>query len=109
VPTIDLKKPDTNRSAAYAQMLVAEAVSTPATDMDARDTSSIFLRPRRESASVVRRNPPARQPAKNDHAGRETSAGPAQLRDHSEITEATAGWSHAHDPGGRSHGEAAAG
>jgi hypothetical protein len=77
--------------------------------MDTMDVSSIFLRPRSESASVVRRKPPARQPAKKDDAGRETSAGPAHLSDHSETTDVTAWRSHAHAPDGSAHGEVAAG
>ena len=108
VPTMDLPNPDTNRRAAYAHTFGEKAVSTPATDIDTMDVSSIFLRPRSESARVVRRKPPARQPAKNEDAGRETSAGPAHLSDHSETTDVTVGRSHAHAPAGRAHGEAAA-
>lgn len=67
VPTMDRLNPDTNRCTSYA-------VSTPATDMDTREVRSIFRCPRSESASVVRRNPPARPPAKkDDDAGIDTS------------------------------------
>ena len=55
---MDRPNPHTNRSAAYAHTFGANAVSTPATDMDTRDVSSIFLRPRSESASVVSRKWP---------------------------------------------------
>jgi hypothetical protein len=109
VPTIDLANPDRNRRAAYAHTFGARAVRRPATDMDTRDTRSIFLRPRTESASVVSTKPPTRQPAKNDDAGSETSAGPAHWSAHSDTTDVLAGRSHAHVSSGNAHGEAAAG
>uniref|UniRef100_A0A0E0C1C2 Uncharacterized protein n=1 Tax=Oryza meridionalis TaxID=40149 RepID=A0A0E0C1C2_9ORYZ len=55
--------------------------------------------------------PPARLPAKNDDAGRETSAGPPkppQLSAQSDTTDVSAGRSHFHVPGGSAHGEAEA-
>jgi hypothetical protein len=105
VTMTDLARPARNRRAAYAYTFGAKAVSAPATDMDASDTTSVFFRRRTESASVVNRKPPARQPAKNDDAGRETSAGPAQLSAHSETTDVLDGRSHAQDPGGSAHGD----
>jgi hypothetical protein len=109
VPTMDRPNPDTNLSAAYAHTLDANAVSTPAKDMETSDTSSIFLRPRNVSASVASTNPPVRHPAKKDDAGRETSAGPAHLSAHSDTIDVSAGRSHAHAADGNAHGVAASG
>lgn len=59
---VALPNPEINLREEYTHILVEIVVSNPATDMIRHDKSMVFLRPSEESASVMRINPPVRQP-----------------------------------------------
>lgn len=94
VPTVALPNPQTNRRAEYIQTLVENAVNTPVTDITRLDKTSIFFRPKDESANVASAKPPTRQPRKNADAGRPVTRDPAHCKDHSDMTDVLAGKSH---------------
>lgn len=56
-------------------------------DMMRVEKTSMFLRPRRESARVARRMPPVKQPRKKEEEGRARRAGDEHWRDQEEIVE----------------------
>lgn len=60
----DRPKPAINLNAAYIQTFGEAAEMMPEIDMVKKERRSMFLRPRRESASVERMKPPKTQPAK---------------------------------------------
>lgn len=75
------------------------------TDMMRDERTSMFLRPRRESASVARRMPPTKHPRKNEDEGSARRAGDEHWRDQEEIVEVWMGRDQDQEEGGRLQGE----
>lgn len=59
-----------NLNPAYTKTFVENVVMSEATHMVKHERKSKFLRPRDESASVAKMNPPSKQPKKKAEAGR---------------------------------------
>lgn len=76
-------------------------MSSPERDMSRDVRTSNFFLPIEESANGARRNPPAREPMKNDDAGRPARKEPAHWRDHSDMVDAYGGKSQDHASFGR--------
>lgn len=81
------------------------AVRAAERDMRREERTSMFLRPRRESARVARRRPPVRQPRKKEEEGRARRAGEEHWRDQDEIVEVWVGRDQDQEEGGRLQGE----
>lgn len=62
VPIVARPMPLTNLNAEYIHMLVENTVAKADRDIIRHDTTSMFLRPREESASVAKMMPPTRHP-----------------------------------------------
>ena len=90
VPIVERPKPLTNLKAEYIHMLVEKAARRAKTDMPMQERKSIFFRPNKESASVVRVSPPIKEPRKNAEAGMPLTSDSEQSRPHSEMVEAFA-------------------
>lgn len=72
-------------------MLVEKAVRTPVSDIIRLDNTSMFFRPKEESANVASANPPKRQPKRKEEAGRPVMMEPAHWSDHSEMMDVVLG------------------
>lgn len=104
VPMVARPNPDKNLSNEYIQMLGEKVVKNEERAIKRVEKKSMFLRPSdEESASVDKKSPPTKQPMKNMEAGRPVMIELSHCMAHSDMMEACAGPSQAHEPMGNLH------